>query len=94
MNQLTLIGVIAEKTKLSKKAVETMMNALLDTITKNIKAGEVVNLTGFGRFSSRLRTARLGVDPLNPTQKIQMPAVLVPKFKAGKALKDALKGGS
>lgn len=91
MNQFTLIGVIAEKTNLSKKAVETMMDALLDTITETIKTNQVVNLTGFGRFSSRLRTARLGVDPLNPTQKIQMPAVLVPKFKAGKALKDALK---
>ncbi|MBI4407210.1 MAG: HU family DNA-binding protein [Candidatus Kerfeldbacteria bacterium] len=92
MNQATLIGLIAEKTNLSKKSVETMMDALLEIITDAISADQVVNLTGFGRFSSRVRSARLGVDPLHPTQKIQMPAVLVPKFKAGKALKDSLKG--
>lgn len=92
MNQFTLISLIAEKTSLSKKSVEAMLDAMLEIVTDALRADEVVNLTGFGRFSSRLRTARLGVDPLNPTQKIQMPAVVVPKFKAGKALKDALKG--
>lgn len=91
MNQFTLISLIAEKTNLSKKSVEAMLDAMLEIVTDAIRADQVVNLTGFGRFSSRMRTARLGVDPLNPTQKIQMPAVLVPKFKAGKALKDALK---
>lgn len=92
MNQFTLISLIAEKTNLSKKSVEAMLDAMLEIVTDALRADEVVNLTGFGRFSSRMRTARLGVDPLNPTQKIQMPAVLVPKFKAGKALKDSLKG--
>lgn len=73
---------------------EQVIDALLATITEQIKNGEEVTLTGFGRFSSRLRSARLGVDPLNPTQKIQMPAILVPKFKAGKALKDTLKANT
>ena len=91
MNKATLINVIAEQTGVSKKTTEQVIDVLLETITQRIKAGEEVTLTGFGRFSSRVRTARLGVDPLNPTQKIQMPEVLVPKFKAGKALKDALK---
>lgn len=92
MNKASLISAIAEKTRVSKKTAEQVVDALLAVITERIKAGEEVTLTGFGRFSSRMRTARLGVDPLNPTQKIQMPAVLVPKFKSGKALKDALKG--
>lgn len=92
MNRVALVSIVAGKVGLSKKATEAVIAALLATITEQIKAGDEVNLTGFGRFSSRLRSARLGVDPLNPTQKIQMPAVLVPKFKAGKALKDTLKG--
>ena len=91
MNKMALISAVAEKTGLSKKAVSAVLEEILTTITEQIKAGGEVNLTGFGRFSSRLRSARLGVDPLNPTQKIQMPAVQVPKFKAGKALKDSLK---
>ena len=91
MNKVALVSVVAEKVGLTKKATEAVIDALLATITEQIKAGDEVNLTGFGRFSSRLRSARLGVDPLHPTQKIQMPAVLVPKFKSGKALKDSLK---
>ena len=91
MNKMALISAVAEKTGLSKKAVSAVLEEILTTITEQIKAGGEVNLAGFGRFSSRLRSARLGVDPLNPTQKIQMPAVQVPKFKAGKALKDSLK---
>ncbi len=94
MNKAVLISVIAETTGVSKKMTEQVIDALLATITEQIKNGEEVTLTGFGRFSSRLRSARLGVDPLNPTQKIQMPAILVPKFKAGKALKDTLKANT
>lgn len=91
MNKATLIETIVAKTGLNKSTAETVIDTLLDVITTTIKKGDFVSLTGFGKFSSRLRSARLGVDPLNPSQKIQMPAVLVPKFKAGKALKDALK---
>jgi DNA-binding protein HU-beta len=91
MNKATLIDAIVAKTGVNKKTVESVIDTLLDTVTATIKVGDIVTLTGFGKFSARLRSARLGVDPLNPKQKIQMPAVLVPKFKAGKALKDSLK---
>lgn len=91
MNKATLIDTIVAKTGASKKTVALFVDVMLDTITATIKAGDFVTLTGFGKFSARLRSARMGVDPLNPTRKIQMPAVLVPKFKAGKALKDTLK---
>ena len=91
MNQAALVSAVAKKSRFTKKMVEVVLDAMLSTITEQIKNGDVVTLTGFGKFSSKVRTARLGVDPLNPTQKIQMPQVLVPKFKAGKALKDSLK---
>ncbi len=91
MNKADLAQVLAEKLNLSKRETEDMINALVDEITAALKKGEEVVLTGFGAFSSKTRAARTGVNPQHPTEKIQIPAVKVPKFKAGKALKDALK---
>ena len=93
MNKAELSQVLAEKLNMSKKETEDMINAMVDVITDKLKMGEEVVLTGFGAFSSKLRAARTGVNPQRPTEKIQIPAVKVPKFKAGKALKDALKAG-
>ena len=59
--------------------------------TETLKSGGEVTLTGFGTFMAKQRSARTGVNPQNPTEKIQIPSVTIPKFKAGKALKDALK---
>ena len=91
MNKAELIEKLAEKAVLSKKQVEDMLDAMIEMITTTVKGGGEVTLTGFGTFSARQRAARMGVNPQNPTIKIQIPAVMVPKFKAGKALKDALK---
>lgn len=91
MNKAALIDKLVEQIGLNKKVVETVVDSMLDTIVKSLQNGDEVNLTGFGKFSARTRSARMGVDPQNPTQKIQVPAVVVPKFKSGKALKDALK---
>ena len=91
MNKAELAQKLAEKLNVAKKQTEDMLNVLVDTITESLKAGEEVVLTGFGAFSAKQRAARQGVNPQNPTQKINIPAVTVPKFKAGKALKDALK---
>lgn len=91
MNKAQLIDLIAEKVGISKAQTEQVLETLLQTITDKIKAGEEVTLTGFGAFSARKRAGRVGVNPRNPTQKIQIPDVVVPKFKAGKSLKDALK---
>ena len=91
MNKAELAQNIAEKLSLPKKQVEDTLNAILDTVVSSLKKGEEVVLTGFGAFSAKKRAARQGVNPQNPTQKIQIPAVTVPKFKAGKGLKDALK---
>lgn len=91
MNKAELAQAIAEKLSLPKKQVEDTLNSMVDTITMMLKKGDEVVLTGFGAFSAKKRAARQGVNPQNPSQKIQIPAVTVPKFKAGKALKDALK---
>lgn len=92
MNKTELIKKVASTTGLTDKDTERTIDATLDVIRDTIKADEEVMLTGFGVFSSKTRHARTGVNPQNPSQKIQIPEVRVPKFKAGKALKDALKG--
>ncbi len=91
MTKIQFINSIAEKLGLEKNIVEKVINTLIQTITEELKAGKEVTLTGFGTFSTRHRSARMGVNPRNPSEKIQMPAVTVAKFKAGKTLKDALK---
>ncbi|MDP3971045.1 MAG: HU family DNA-binding protein [bacterium] len=91
MNKASLIDTLVEKTGLNKKDVEAVLDTTLDTIVATLQNNGDVNLTGFGKFSARTRSARMGVDPQNPSNRIQVPAVVVPKFKAGKALKDALK---
>lgn len=91
MNKAELINRISEKVGASKKQTEDMLEAFEDIVTGKLKEGEEVTLTGFGTFMARERSARAGVNPQNPSERIQVPAVTVPKFKAGKSLKDALK---
>ena len=91
MNKAGLADAIANKVGLNKNQTVEVLDAFEDIITKTIKNGDDVTLTGFGTFSARVRKARMGVNPQNPTERIQIPTVTVPKFKAGKALKDALK---
>ncbi len=91
MNKTQLINTIAEQSNLEPKVVEKVLNTFENVITQKLQKMEQVNLTGFVSFSARERSARKGVDPRNPSQKIDIPAVIVPKFKAGKTLKDALK---
>jgi len=92
MNKADLAQSLSEKLNVSKREAEEMINSLLELITSSLKKGEEVVLTGFGAFSAKERAGRMGVNPQNPSEKIQIPSVIVPKFKAGKALKDALKG--
>ncbi|MDD5040484.1 MAG: HU family DNA-binding protein [Patescibacteria group bacterium] len=92
MKKGELINKIAEKVGVSKKQAEDMLEAMTGTITEALKAGDEVTITGFGTFMPKTRTARGGVNPQKPSERIQIPAVTIPKFKSGKALKDALKG--
>lgn len=92
MNKYDLADAIVAKTNLAKKDVEAVLDAMLSTITDTLKNDQSVTLTGFGTFSAKYRSARMGVNPQKPDERIEIPAVTIPKFKAGKALKDALKG--
>lgn len=91
MNKAELAQVLSEKQNIPKKEAEDIINSIVEIIMSTMKKGEEVVLTGFGAFSVKERAARIGVNPQNPSEKIQIPAVKVPKFKAGKALKDTLK---
>lgn len=92
MNKADLANKIAERANVSKKQAEDMIEAFTDITTETLKnAGEVV-LAGFGAFSARQRKGRIGVHPRRPEEKITVPPVVVAKFKAGKNLKDSLKG--
>lgn len=91
MNKMELIDALATKTELSRKDAENALSALIDVVTEKLKAGEKVAITGFGTFGTTDRKARTGVNPQNPSEKIQIPAMTVPKFTAGKTLKDTLK---
>ena len=92
MNKAELANKISEKFNLAKKTGEEILEFITATITETIKGGGEVTITSFGTFSAKNRAARTGVNPQRPGEKIQIPAVTVPKFKAGKGLKDALKG--
>ncbi|MBU1037264.1 HU family DNA-binding protein [Patescibacteria group bacterium] len=91
MNKVELAESIADKVGLAKSQVIKMLDVFEEVVTTTIKGGGEVTLTGFGTFSAKHRASRMGVNPQNPSEKIQIPSVTVPKFKAGKALKDALK---
>jgi DNA-binding protein HU-beta len=92
MNKAELALKISEKLNIAKKQAEDFIEAFDEIVTNTLVNDGEVTIAGFGTFSARVRRGRAGVNPQNPTEKIQIPSVKVPKFKAGKSLKDALKG--
>lgn len=91
MNKAELISVIAEKTGVTKTDAEKMIDAFVDIVTTTLKSNGEVTIAGFGSFLTKERVARTGVNPQNPTEKIQIPAVRVAKFRVGANLKKAIK---
>lgn len=91
MNKATLALKLSENLNVPKKLGEDFLAAFQEIITDALKNDQEVTIAGFGTFSSRIRAARKGVNPRKPSEIIDVPAVKVPKFKAGKTLKDALK---
>ncbi len=89
MNKAELVAAIADKTDLSKKDSEKALKAFIEVVTKELKKGGKIQLVGFGTFEVVKRAAREGRNP-QTKQKIKIPASKAPKFKAGKALKDAI----
>lgn len=89
MNKTELIAAVAEKAEISKKDSEKALKAFIDVVTDELKAGGKIQLVGFGTFEVSERAAREGRNPqTGKTMKID--ACKAPKFKAGKALKDAV----
>lgn len=91
MSKQDLIAAIADASGITKRAASDALEALISSVTKELKKGNNVTVTGFGTFRISKRAARMGVNPRNPTQKISIPAMKVPSFKAGKTLKDAVR---
>ena len=86
MNKAELINAVAAATEFSKKDAEAAVTATLEAITSALKDGDKVQLVGFGSFEVKKRAARVGRNP----KTNEIPASVVPVFKAGKALKDAV----
>lgn len=91
MTKQDLVAGAAQSAGVTKKAAGEVLESILDLITKSLKKGENVTITGFGTFRVSHRAARTGVNPRNPVQKIKIPAMKLPAFKAGKSLKDAVR---
>ncbi len=89
MNKAELIAAAAEKASLSKKDSERVLDAVIETITEALSAGDKVQLVGFGAFDVKARGERTGRNP-RTKETIVIPASKQPLFKPGKALKDAV----
>ena len=89
MNKTELIAAVAEKTGLTKKDAERVINATFETVTASLAKGDKVAISGFGNFEVKAREARVGRNP-RTKETIEIPATKLPAFKAAKALKDAV----
>ena len=90
MNKMGLVDAVHNKMGTTKKAAEDAVDTLFETITNALARGEEVSVAGFGAFVAKKREARMGINP-RTGQKIQIAATVTPKFRAGKALKAAVK---
>ena len=90
MNKAELVAAVAEKTGFTKKDAELAVNAFVSSVESALVKEEKVQLIGFGTFEVRQRAARKGKNPQTGAV-VDIPAAKVPAFKAGKALKDAIK---
>ena len=89
MNKTEFIAAVAENADISKKDAEKAIKAFADVVTEELKKGEKVQLVGFGTFEVSERAAREGRNP-QTGKTMKIAACKAPKFKAGKALKDAV----
>ena len=90
MDKTELVAAVAAKAELSKKDAEAAVNAVFDSVKDALAEGDKVSLIGFGTFSVKTRAARTGLNP-RTKETIEIPESKVPAFKAGSALKDAVK---
>ncbi|HHX11082.1 MAG TPA: HU family DNA-binding protein [Firmicutes bacterium] len=93
MNKTELIGAVAQKSGLTKKDTEKVINSFVDVVQETLAKGDTVAILGFGTFLAKERPAREGRNP-RTGEPIQIPAGKVPVFRPGKGLRDAVKGDS
>jgi DNA-binding protein HU-beta len=91
MTKTALIAQLAEELGVSKKLAAELVNTFIETVIGGVKKEGEVRIQGFGTFKKSHRKAREGVNPQNPSQKIQIPAMNVVTFKAGSDFKGAVK---
>jgi len=91
MTKQDVIDAAAASTGVTKKLAGEVFDACLDAVTQSLKQDRSVTLTGFGTFRVSNRKARTGVNPRSPHERIDIPAMKVPAFKAGKGLKEAVR---
>jgi DNA-binding protein HU-beta len=87
------VDAVAQRSGLGKREAAQAVDAVLDTITEALRRRDQINFTGFGKFATSDRKARMGVNPRNPGEKVHIPAATVPKFTAGSSLKQTVRGG-
>jgi DNA-binding protein HU-beta len=85
------VAEVARRAQLSNRDAGKAVDAFIETVTDTLKGGGDVTFTGFGKFTTQQRAARMGVNPRNPGEKVHIPAARVPKFSAGSGLKSAVK---
>jgi DNA-binding protein HU-beta len=90
MNKSQLVNMLADSTGMTKRAAGDALDTVLNAVTDALRRGEKVTITGFGTFEVRSRKARTGRNP-QTGEEITIPARKVAAFRAGKALKDAVR---
>jgi len=90
VNKAELVNEVSGEVGLSKRETQKVVDAIIGTIGDTLAAGEKVTLVGFGTFRVRSRKARRGVNP-QTRQSIQIPAKKVPRFSAGKVLREKVR---
>jgi DNA-binding protein HU-beta len=91
MNKADLVASVSDKSGLTKKDTEAVIQATLEVITQALQSEDKVQLVGFGSFETKHRAERMGRNP-KTLEDVLIPASTVPAFKAGKALRDAVAG--
>ncbi|MBA2643250.1 MAG: HU family DNA-binding protein [Actinobacteria bacterium] len=92
MTKQEFVDAVAGRAGMSKSEAAKAVDAVLDTITATLGRRDSVTFTGFGKFSTSDRAARMGVNP-RTGEKVMIQATTVPKFSAGSSLKSSVKGG-
>ena len=91
MNKFQLTEQLAVRLGITHSEAVRFLNGLTKMIYELLRSGDKANISGFGQFRISHRASRAGINPKNPSQKITIPELNVPKFKAGEAFKEAIK---